>query len=62
MASDTVYKDGSYTGTGKGRGLSLIHIYADGTVSGVVYNEMQGALATPDAQLQNALELSLIHI
>ena len=31
------------------------HRDADGTVSGVVYNEMQGALATPDAQLQNAL-------
>ena len=46
------------------------------TVSGVVYNEMQGALASPDAQLQKALQramfpdtaygfvsgLSLIHI
>ena len=31
------------------------HRDADGTVSGVVYNEMQGALASPDAQLQNAL-------
>ena len=31
------------------------HRDEDGTVSGVVYNEMQGALATPDAQLQNAL-------
>ena len=29
------------------------HRDEDGTVSGVVYNEMQGALATPDAQLQN---------
>ena len=46
------------------------HRSADGTVSGVVYNEMQGALAAPDAQLENALEramfpdtaLSLIHI
>ena len=27
------------------------HRDADGTVSGVVYNEMQGALASPDAQL-----------
>ena len=32
------------------------HRDADGTVSGVVYNEMQGALAAPDAQLENALE------
>ena len=32
------------------------HRDADGTVSGVVYNEMQGALAAPDAQLQDALE------
>ena len=32
------------------------HRDADGSVSGVVYNEMQGALASPDAQLQNALE------
>ena len=32
------------------------HRSADGTVSGVVYNEMQGALAAPDAQLENALE------
>ena len=32
------------------------HRAADGTVSGVVYNEMQGALAAPDAQLENALE------
>ena len=33
-----------------------------GTVSGVVYNEMQGALASPDAQLQNALdELLALH-
>lgn len=31
----------------------------DGTVSGVVYNEMQGALATPDAQLQNALSRAM---
>ena len=31
------------------------HRDADGSVSGVVYNEMQGALASPDAQLQNAL-------
>ena len=35
------------------------HRDADGTVSGVVYNEMQGALATPDAQLQNALERAM---
>ena len=35
------------------------HRNADGTVSGVVYNEMQGALATPDAQLQNALERAM---
>ena len=28
-------------------------------MSGVVYNEMQGALATPDAQLQNALERAM---
>ena len=28
------------------------HRSADGTVSGVVYNEMQGALAAPDAQLE----------
>ena len=32
------------------------HRATDGTVSGVVYNEMQGALAAPDAQLENALE------
>ena len=31
----------------------------DGTVSGVVYNEMQGALASPDAQLENALERAM---
>ena len=35
------------------------HRDADGTVSGVVYNEMQGALATPDAQLTNALERAM---
>lgn len=35
------------------------HREADGTVSGVVYNEMQGALASPDAQLQNALERAM---
>lgn len=35
------------------------HRDADGTVSGVVYNEMQGALATQDAQLQNALERAM---
>ena len=35
------------------------HLDADGTVSGVVYNEMQGALATPDAQLQDALERAM---
>ena len=35
------------------------HRDADGTVSGVVYNEMQGALATPDAQLQNALSRAM---
>ena len=35
------------------------HPDADGTVSGVVYNEMQGALATPDAQLQNALSRAM---
>ena len=35
------------------------HRDADGTVSGVVYNEMQGALASPDAQLQNALERAM---
>ena len=28
-------------------------------MSGVVYNEMQGALAAPDAQLQNALERAM---
>ena len=35
------------------------HRDADGTVSGVVYNEMQGALAVPDAQLQDALERAM---
>ena len=35
------------------------HRSADGTVSGVVYNEMQGALAAPDAQLQDALERAM---
>ena len=35
------------------------HRDADGTVSGVVYNEMQGALASPDAQLQNALDRAM---
>ena len=35
------------------------HRDADGTVSGVVYNEMQGALATPDAQLQDVLERAM---
>ena len=35
------------------------HRDADGTVSGVVYNEMQGALAAPDAQLQNVLERAM---
>ena len=35
------------------------HRDADGIVSGVVYNEMQGALASPDAQLQNALGRAL---
>ena len=35
------------------------HRDEDGTVSGVVYNEMQGALASPDAQLQNALERAM---
>ena len=35
------------------------HRDAGGTVSGVVYNEMQGALASPDAQLQDALERAM---
>ena len=35
------------------------HRDTDGTVSGVVYNEMQGALASPDAQLQDALERAM---
>lgn len=35
------------------------HRDEDGAVSGVVYNEMQGALATPDAQLQNALSRAM---
>ena len=35
------------------------HRDADGTVSGVVYNEIQGALAAPDAQLQDALERAM---
>ena len=35
------------------------HRDEDGTVSGVVYNEMQGALATPDAQLQNDLSRAM---
>ena len=35
------------------------HRSADGTVSGVVYNEMQGALAAPDAQLENTLERAM---
>ena len=35
------------------------HRDADGTVSGVVYNEMQGALASPDAQLQDALDRAM---
>jgi len=35
------------------------HRDEDGTVSGVVYNEMQGALAAPDAQLQNALSRAM---
>ena len=35
------------------------HRAADGTVSGVVYNEMQGALAAPDAQLEDALERAM---
>ena len=35
------------------------HRSADGIVSGVVYNEMQGALAAPDAQLENALERAM---
>ena len=35
------------------------HRDEDGTVSGVVYNEMQGALTTPDAQLQNALSRAM---
>ena len=35
------------------------HRDEDGTVSGVVYNEMQGALATPDAQLQSALRRAM---
>ena len=35
------------------------HRDEDGTVSGVVYNEMQGALATPDTQLQNALSRAM---
>ena len=35
------------------------HRDTDGTVSGVVYNEMQGALAAPDAQLQDALERAM---
>ena len=35
------------------------HRDEDGTVSGVVYNEMQGALATPAAQLQNALSRAM---
>ena len=35
------------------------HRDADGTVSGVVYNEMQGVLASPDAQLQDALERAM---
>ena len=35
------------------------HRSADGTVSGVVYNERQGALAAPDAQLENALERAM---
>lgn len=35
------------------------HREEDGTISGVVYNEMQGALAAPDAQLQDALERAM---
>lgn len=35
------------------------HRDADGTVSGVVYNEMQGALASQSAQLQNALSRAM---
>ena len=35
------------------------HRDVDGTVSGVVYNEMQGAQAAPDAQLQNALQRAM---
>lgn len=35
------------------------HREADGSVSGVVYNEMQGALAAPDAQLMRALNRAI---
>ncbi len=35
------------------------HRNEDGSYSGVVYNEMQGALATPDAQLGYAMEKAL---
>ncbi|MGN0662571.1 MAG: insulinase family protein, partial [Faecalibacterium sp.] len=35
------------------------HREADGTISGVVYNEMQGALASQDAQLQYALNRAM---
>lgn len=35
------------------------HRAEDGSVSGVVYNEMQGAMASPDAQLQYAINRAL---
>ena len=35
------------------------HRQADGSFSGVVYNEMQGALAAPEAQLDAAMEAAL---
>ena len=69
VASDTVYKDGSYTGTGKGRGgdMEVTVTITDGKISDIVVNSHAessdiGAPAL-DKLIQNAIAaLSLIHI
>ena len=62
MASDTVYKDGSYTGTGKGRGgdMEVTVTITDGKISDIVVNSHAessdiGAPAL-DKLIQNAID------
>ena len=61
VASDTVYKDGSYTGTGKGRGgdMEVTVTITDGKISDIVVNSHAessdiGAPAL-DKLIQNAI-------